>query len=197
MAAAKFKIQNARLSFPFLLKPRIGKDDKGGDKEPEYSATFILYKDNSNHAAIITAMEAEAKRLAAEKWGKCPKTLKMPFRDGDTFTDPESGDGKKGFCEQPCWGINARNDVKPDVVDQAMKTITNSQEIYGGCYVNCVISLFAWEHSTNGKGVSANLGPVQKRKDGESFGRTTYRAEDEFTPIEDDEDDEGATPFVL
>lgn len=188
----KYTLPKARLSFPFLLKPRITKDDAGKDKEPEYSATFILYKGNSKHAAIIADMEAEAKRLAIDKWGKCPKTLRMPFRDGGTFVDKETDEGKKGFCEEPCWGIIAKNNAKPDVVDQAVKHITDATEIYGGCFVNAVISLFAWEHPTNGRGVSANLGCVQKVKDGEPFGRSAFKAEQEFTPIEDDDDDDDA-----
>ena len=187
--AKKFVLKGARLAYPFLFKPRVSKNEAGVEKEPEYAAVLILDKANKAHTAVIAEIEAEAKKMAAEKWGKAPVKLKMPFRDGDTYSDDETGEIKKGF-ENPCWGINAKCQNKPDVVHRDMGPITDPNVVYGGCYCNVVVQLYPWEHKTNGKGVSANLGAVQFVKDGERFGREQVKAADVFEPIEEEDEDD-------
>lgn len=154
-----------RLSYPNLFTARAMKSDDGTDKPPEYSASFIL--DKKIHAAVIREIEAEVKKVAIEKWGAIPKKFRSCLRDGSTFTDKDD-ETKDGYGDG-VMAINARSKAKQHTFRRD-KSPADEDELYGGCFVNAVITLWTWEHPANGKGVSANLGPVQFVKNGPRFG---------------------------
>lgn len=188
----KFQLKNVRLSYPNLFKAKAMKAQPGEEeKAPEFSASFILDKTNPEHKKVVAAIETECKRIATEKWGKVPPAAKFktPVRDGETFVDEATGEIKDGHSEDT-WGISAKSKAKQHVVGRDKQPI-GEDEIYGGCYVNAVITLYPWKHPTGGWGVSANLGPVQFFKNGERFGGTVLDPDEEFEDLgEDDDGDE-------
>lgn len=191
----KFRLTNVRLSYPNLFKAKAMKAQPGEEeKAPEYSASFILDKKNKDHQKVVAAIEAECKRIAVEKWGKVPPAAKFktPIRDGETFVDEATGEIKDGHSDET-WGISAKSKAKQHVVGRDKQPISED-EIYGGCYVNAVITLFPWKHPTGGWGVSANLGPVQFYKNGERFGGTVLDADEEFEDLGEDDDGEDEEP---
>jgi hypothetical protein len=185
-----FKLVNVRLSYPNLFKPRAMKSDSGEEKEPEYSASFIL--DKEEHAKIIKAIEAEAVNIAVKKWGKKPAKFRGPIRDGATFED-DDGNPKAGYGEDVV-AINAKSRSKQQCVRRNPAEQATEEDLYGGCYVNAVISLFPWQHKANGYGVSANLGAVQFSKNGERFGGAVVDAEEVFEDLGEDDDGEEEPP---
>jgi hypothetical protein len=186
----QFKLVNVRLSYPALFTPRAMEDDSGKEKKPEYSASFILNK--KEHAAIIKEIEVETKKIALAKWGKVPAKFRSPIRDGSTFVSTETDEVKDGYGPDVV-GISAKSLAKQHCVNRD-KTPADEETLYGGCYVNAVITLYAWKHPANGCGVSANLGPVQFYKNGERFGGAVIDPEEAFEDLGADDDGEDETP---
>lgn len=179
-----------RISYPALFKARGMKDDDGVEKDPRFSAAFIL--DKKEHRKIITEINAEVQRLAMETWGRVPKKFKHPIRDGAEFTD-EDDELKDGYSDDVV-GLSATSKNRPHVVGRKKEPL-EEEDVYGGCYVNVVVTLYSWEHKTGGYGVSCNLGPVQFVKNGERFGGGTIDADEVFDELgEDDDDDEDGAP---
>jgi hypothetical protein len=185
-----FVLKNVRLSYPNLFTPRAMTGDDGNEKKPEYSASFIL--DKEEHAKVIKQIEAEAREIAIKKWGKVPGKFKLPTRDGATFKDDESGEIKDGYGEDKV-AVNAKSLAKQHCVDR-QKQPADEDTLYGGCYVNTVITLYPWKHPKNGYGVSANLGPVQFFRNGERFGGQVIDPDDVFEDLGADDDGDDDEP---
>lgn len=145
-----------RLAFPALFEPApVVK----GDPRLKYQATLIV--ENADDLAAI-------EKLAVDTWnakfpGKAfPKRGKRgnPIHEADEMSDDVDGFPEGSFF------IRASSKFRPGVVDRATDPIVDREEVYAGCYVRVQLSAYAWEHET-GKGVSFNLGHVQKVKDGD------------------------------
>lgn len=173
----KIKLTNARLSYPHLFVPQKA---QGASKE-KYGADFILNK--KEHAALITQIEKTIERVALDFFKKKVTLKNVCLHDGNERED------KEGYDDEVMY-IVAKNDREFPVVDKdpRIPLTAKSPKPYGGCYVNAIIRLFAYDHPTGGKGVSASLEAVQFVKDGESFGAGPVNAEDEFEPVTDDVD---------
>lgn len=174
----EIRLNNVRLAFPKLwtAEPFPG----GNDPTPYFSATFILPK---NHPQI-KALEALMARIAIEKWGpaKGPQVLKAAkaigkvfLRDGDAKADQDGFEGN--------MFISARSKTRPTTFDNLRAPVTEADGIiYGGCYVNAVISCFAYVKGNNGLG--AGLKGVQFHGKGDAFaGGGTPADEDDFDEI--------------
>lgn len=171
------KLTNVRLSYPNLF---VAKAQEEG-KEPEFSASFLL--DKKQHAALITQIEKQVERVALDFFKKKVPLKHKCLRDGNEKSD------KEGYGDEVMF-VPARNKKRPVVVDGDLTPLTaNDSKPYPGCYVNATIRLFAYDHKTGGKGVSASLRAVQFVKDGESFGAGPVNAEDEFEPVSASVDD--------
>lgn len=172
------RLTNVRLSFPNLFTPRAAMDD---GKEPKYSATFLL--DKKQHAALISQIEKATDRVALDEFKKKVPLKHKPLRDGNERSD------KEGYGDEVMF-INTTNTRRPAVVDRDLSPLTKEDpKPYAGCFVNATIRLFAYDHKTGGKGVSAALRAVQFVRDGESFGAGPVNAEEEFEPVTDDGDE--------
>ena len=180
----KIVLSDVRLSYPALFEPRTNK--LSPDKKAEYSAVFIL--DKKKHAKVIAAIQAAVKQAATDKWGAKGAKAKSPLRDGADAQDDE-GNAKDGYGDKVMF-ISAKSLARPQVMNRRAEPEDDEEALYGGCYVNAVISFYTWEHPQNGKGVSANLGPVQFVRPGERFGATPIKAEDHFTDLGEDDDTE-------
>jgi hypothetical protein len=158
----EIRLENVRLAFPKLwtAEPFAG----GNDPTPYFSASFILPKDHPQ----AKALDAMMVRLANEKWGtrgpavlKAAKAMgKVFYRDGDTKAEYEGFEGNNY--------VSARSKTRPTILDGMRQTTTEADGIvYGGCYVNVIISCFAYIKGNNGLG--AGLKGVQFRAKGDAF----------------------------
>lgn len=171
------KLKNVRLSYPQLF---VAKPPEPG-KEPVFSATFLL--DKKQHKDVITQIEKLTERVALDEFKKKVKLNRVPLRDGN------EKEGTEGYGDEIMF-VGARNKVRPVVVDQQRNPLgPEDGKPYAGCYVNANIRLFAYDHPTGGKGVSASLRAVQFVKDGESFGAGPVNAEEEFEAVSESADE--------
>ena len=174
----KVSLKNVRLAFPALFTASRFNDQS----DPKFSASFLIEKGSENDKTI----QAAIKQVAKDKWGaKAEATLKKiennpnkyAYKDGDTA----DYDGYEGHM-----AIRASNKVRPTVVNKDRSPISESDGIvYGGCYVNAIIDIFAYENS--GSGISASLGGVQFVKDGDAFGGGGVAKADDFEDMSIDE----------
>jgi len=170
------KLKNVRLSYPNLF---VAKAAEGSDKV-KFSATFLL--DKKQHADAIKQMEKAIERVALDAFKKKVKLNRVCLRDGNDYAE------KEGYGDEVMF-IPASETRRPVVVDGDLTPLdSTSNRPYAGCYVNATIRLFAYDHKTGGKGVSASLRAVQFVRDGESFGAGPVDAEQEFEKVEDEVD---------
>lgn len=168
-----------RLSYAFLFQPV--KDDSGKLK---YQTQIIISKNDTETLQKISA----AMKIAADvQWnGEVPDGARIPLRDGD-----KTGDGgvpkKYKAGEEPYGGnyfMNLKSDYAPEVVDQAMRKITDSGQIISGDYASVSMNCFAYDND-KGFGISFGLGNVQLVRKGEPLG-SRISADKEFSPIPTD-----------
>lgn len=167
------KLNNVRLSYPQLFTAKAQEEGK----EPKYSASFLL--DKKTHATLITHIENTIARVALDEFKRKVPLKRVPLHDGNEKSD------KEGYGDEVMF-LSANNAKRPVVVDCDLTPLTaQDPKPYAGCYVNATVRLFAYDHKTGGKGVSASLRAVQFVRDGESFGAGPVNAEDEFEPVTD------------
>lgn len=155
-----------RVSYPNVFTA------KEFDGKKSFSLTLLFDK-----TADLSAMKAEAEKVAAEKWGKkLPANLRMPFRDGDEKEQPE-------YAGKIYVTFRAGEDRKPQVVNADLSPISQeSGQFYSGCFAKVSYSCYAYDKQGN-KGVAFSLGNIQKIRDGEPLdGRTT--AENDFDAVD-------------
>lgn len=168
-----------RVSFPHVFEKHSGFEGQ----EAKYSIVMLFPKKTD-----LKELKRAAFNAATEKWGakeKWPKTMRMPFRDGDEKQDLAGYEG--------CYFVSASSKQKPQIVsnkkvDGAFPRIEKEDELfYAGCYARATLIAFAYDKMGN-KGISFSLQNVQKIKDGEQFsGRRN--ADDEFDEVDDGSDD--------
>ncbi|KER02849.1 DUF2815 family protein [Photorhabdus temperata] len=178
----KVKLNNVRLAFPDLFDAT----QVNGLGDFKFRATFLIPNDHPANAEI----EAAIKKVATEKWGaKADSVIKsirgnnmrFNYRDGDEKSEYE---GYAGHMY-----ISASNKARPLVIDRDKTPLTAADgRPYSGCYVDAAITLFAYDNQ--GKGISASLGGVQFRKDGDAFAGGGVASEDDFDDIADGADAE-------
>ena len=184
LAANEIRLENVRLAFPKLwtAEPFPG----GTDPTPYFSAMFILGKDHPQ----AKQLEAMMDRIAKEKWNargpavlKAAKAMgKVFYRDGDSKAEYDGFEGN--------MFVSARSKTRPTVLDGLRQTTTEADGIvYGGCYVNAIISCFGYTKGNNGLG--AGLKGVQFRAKGDAFSGGGIPADaDDFDEIGTSDDDE-------
>lgn len=160
--ATTIVLQNVRLSFPRLFSPEAGPN--GG--EAKYSAQFLIRKSDT---ASIETLNKALEAVAREKWGdKAPtmlETLKrnnmVCMRDGDLKGTAEHADH---------FYMNASNRQAPAVVGRSLEKLDETTPLmYGGCYVNAKLQIWA-QSNAYGKRINASLLGVQFVQHGEAFG---------------------------
>lgn len=175
------KLENVRLSYPQLF---TAKAIEAG-KQATFSATFLL--DTEKHAKLIARIEAAIDRTALDFFKKkiTLKDRNKCLHDGNDQPDTEGyGDG--------VMYLRSSNRTRPWVGNRDKTTIAESDDIIrGGDYVNAIVRLYAWDHPTGGKGVSASLQAVQFVKQGERFGAGSVDVDKEFENLDDDGEEVG------
>jgi len=176
-AATKVVTGKVRFSYANIWEP---KSINGG--EPKYSVSLVIPKSDKKTLADINAAIEAAKEEGKSKFGgKIPANLKLPLRDGDVDRPDDDAYANSYF-------INANSKDRPGVVDKAVKTILDQDEVYSGCYGRASITFYAFNSNGN-RGIACGLQNLQKITDGEPLsGRS--RAENDFDSYENVEDDE-------
>jgi hypothetical protein len=165
-----------RFSYANVWEP---KSINGSD--PKYSVSLIIPKtDKETIRKIRAAIETAKKEGIAKLGGKIPANLKTPLRDGDI-------DRADDEAYKDSYFVNANSTTKPGIVDKNVEPILDQTEFYSGCYGRASIVFYAYNANGN-KGIACGLQNLQKLEDGEPLGGRS-RAEDDFTAINDDEED--------
>jgi hypothetical protein len=178
-SATKVVTGEVRLSYVHLWEPYSQNDDQ----EAKYSCALLIPKtDTATIAKIRKAQKAALEAGLSKFGGKKPPNLKTTLRDGDEEADLERNPEYAGH-----WFMNVNSKTKPGIVDRAVKPITDSSEVYSGCYARVSINAFAYNTSGN-RGISFGLNHVQKLRDGDFLGGRS-KAEDDFDEVEPDDGD--------
>ncbi|WP_029516967.1 DUF2815 family protein [Paenibacillus polymyxa] len=164
-----------RLSYVHVFEPNA---IDGG--EPKYSSSILIPKSDKVTLKKIKAAIAAATEAGKSKWGgKVPGNLKTPLRDGDEEREDDPAYAGHYF-------LNASSKNKPGIIDLDKIEITDTTEVYSGCYARVSLNFYAF--NTNGnKGIAAGLNNLQKVADGDYLGGRS-RAEDDFDDDFEDDD---------
>lgn len=190
-------LKNVRLSFPHLFEPTASIED--GPKK--YRAAFLIDPNTESGKANLKVLNAAFDKAALGVWKTKEKADKIRnkldsdrsgLRDGEDATNKE-GDVYAGY--EGMKFITASNGKKPKVLrrDKSVIDSTEAAEIYGGCYVNAVVSVWATNlEKHGGNGLFATLEIVQYAKKGEPFGAAELDEDDYLDDMgdEDEDDDE-------
>ena len=173
---AKIRLKKVRLSFPQLFQPK-----SVNDGEAKYSASFLL--DKVLDRKQIALIEKTIEEIKTQKWGKTvPKGVKSCLHEG-------SEKDFDGYDETVMF-ISSSSSRRPVVVDRDLQPLTaDDGKPYAGCFVNVTVRLWAQDNKF-GKRVNAEVLAVQFAADGESFGAAPVDAEEEFSKLGDDDDDD-------
>lgn len=156
---AEIKIK-ARLAFVQLFEAR----EYGGKKQ--YSVALLIPHGNKNAVKAINDGIKKAIDLGKNKYG-----WEEGIEKGKQFFTPlDDGDSKPKYEGYPGnYYMNTKNMMKPVCIDLDGEPLT-PEELYSGCWANCIVHLIPYEHTSGGKGILASIQGVQKYKDDDSFG---------------------------
>lgn len=190
---AKLKLKEVRLSFPDIFEC-VQYEGQGPFK---YRASFLFAPNSENHKALLAAIEETAKEQWKDKW---KQIIEIANDDSKTRFivdgNKKTYDGYKGML-----AISATRDQsngrplivnkKPKNADGTPNTLTQTDGvIYGGCYVNATVELWA-QNNKFGKTIRAQLLAVQFLKDGVAFGGGSAKGSvDDFEDLSDTGDDD-------
>ena len=187
-------LKNVRLSFPKLFKA----ERSTAESAPKYSAAFLIDPQSDQGKANIKALKAAIEHVKTKTWAdkadKIYNTIewdRKPLRDGNKATNAE-GDIYNGYEDMYFAVASSPEKRRPQVLDRSKRPVTEEDGvIYGGCYVDAVVSVYAvTDKDKGGNGVFASLEIVRFRKDGEAFGSGAIDADDYLDDLEDDDEDD-------
>jgi hypothetical protein len=182
MAKAKarsvdFKSSEARLSYAIgLYKPRTSAQ---GGRET-YGCTLIYPK------SARTELEKYVLLVITEEWGDKgvgmakAGLIKSPFLagDGKEARHKDTGEIHPGLGSEVFFIRPSANVHRPTFVRWKDPNVQETERtVYSGCYGKPVLNCFAWDHPSNGKGVSFGLIGFQKLREGESLGGSGGQAD--------------------
>lgn len=186
-------LKNVRLSFPKLFKAEKSTDTSA----PKYSAAFLIDPETKEGKANIAAIEAAIDHVKKKTWSdKADKIFaniewdRKPLRDGNKATNSE-GDIYAGYEDMMFVQASSPEKRRPQVLNRDKSALAEEDGvIYGGCYVDAVVSVYAvTDKDKGGNGVFASIELVRFRKDGEPFGAGPVDADDYLEDLDDEDDD--------
>lgn len=177
----KMTLENVRIAFAQLYEAKT----VNGEGEPAFSASFLMAPDHPAVKKLEAAMEAVGKEKWGAKWSgvkaELTKKDRLAVHDGDLKSDYDGFPGN--------MFVSARNKIRPLVLDKDKSPLTEQDgRPYSGCRVHASIELWAQDNSY-GKRINASLRGVQFYKDDERFGGGGVASADEFSTVEDAEED--------
>lgn len=106
------------------------------------------------------------------------------FVDGDVKFNESGNDSYQGMIL-----VNAKSNSRPGLVGPDLQPIISVEDFYAGCFARASVSCFAYDKGAN-KGVAFNLNNVQKMKEGNKLSGSFIAAENEFSSLEKEMNDE-------
>lgn len=203
----RVKVENVRLSFADIYRPKSIRRQDGTQSDPKYSANALIAKDGKcpdtgkpltavyagKRMPIMAALkkaklDAMAKKLGEEKAGSAKiKPENYCVRDGDL----ENWDGYEGN-----WYLSGNNSNAPKVVGKDKRPVSaDDGVVYSGCFVNMIYTMWCQLPGTGQDGqpkpmaVFASLEAIQFVRKGEAFGAAPVDTDDAFDDITDEDDD--------
>ena len=189
-------LSNVRLSFPKLIEATAAQGQPNSPKK--FGADLIM---PPNHPDFARVMEAIGK-LASDKWKEqAPQVLQMIQNDRRLRCWGNGSEKIKKLTMKPYEGYQdmvyfttSMNEDRPPVmvrsedgkpVDNAntMERTALARKLYGGCYVNAMVSLWIQDNQY-GRGIRMNLNAVQFLRDGEAFGDAAPDVEGVFGAVQ-------------
>lgn len=181
-----------RLSYTHVFEPQ---ENDSGDMK--YSTAILIPKSDKETLRKIKAAVDAAKELGKSKWGgKVPANCKTPLRDGDEERPDDEAYAGHYF-------LNASSKNKPGIAKPTGKDgngktkfqeITDSTEVYSGCYAKVSLNFYPFDAKGN-RGVAAGLNNIVKVQDGDFLGgRSSVNDDfanedfDDTVDISDDDD---------
>lgn len=162
----KVKLKDVRISFTQNLF--VAAEYKKDDGKPRYSSTFLIVPGSAND----TALEAAIQAAADAKYGaKAQAMLKGMVGNGNKYCY-QNGDTKEyeGYAGMKFVAAHRQaKDGAPKVfgIDGMTLLKENDGIIYGGCYVNAVVDIYA--QPGENAGIRCGLIGVQFLRDGVAF----------------------------
>lgn len=155
--ATQITTGRVRLSYVkiFSADPETGK----------YSTTLLIPKsDKATLTKIQKAMDAaKAVYLSRNPGKKLPSNMDTILHDGD---GEKPNGGNYGPECRGCMVMNTSTKNKPVVVYSDKTPMTDSSELYSGCYGRAIINFYVYDRNGN-KGISGGLNGIMKLSDGE------------------------------
>lgn len=167
MKSIKMTTGLVRLSYAHLFQP--DEDLSGHEKYsasliiPKGSNTVSIYKD---HVKTLLA-DPEAKAILKNLSG-----VDDGLRDGDEKRPDDDAYAKAYYVN-----AKANTDHRPKILDRDRNEIVDPEEVYSGCYVQAVLTLYVYNTSGN-KGIGVSLNAIRKIKDGERLAGTVVSESD-------------------
>ena len=161
-----------RVSFPCVFAP--------SSYSRKYEMALVFPKGTD-----LSALQAEAKRVAVEKFGQNIKGLRSPFRKCSEKMETY------GEFDPDSVFITFRTKQQPGLVDAAKQPIIAQNEFYAGCWARVSCRAYAYENKGN-RGVAFGLQNIQKTRDDDPLTGSGLKAEDEFEAFAGSSEDPAA-----
>ena len=146
----------------------------------KYSVSLLIPKTDIETIDKINRAVEAAKQTGISKFGgKIPAVLKLPLRDGDAERPDDEVYAGHYF-------VNANCSQPPVLFYKNGGKITDSTDLYSGCYGKASVNFYAY--NTNGnRGIACGLNGLMKTRDGEALGGRGDVAADFADDFEDDD----------
>ena len=174
----KVILKNVRIGFVNVWEKVPGMTE---GSELKYRLKVLIPKSDVAQIKKVEAAIAEANAAGVAKHGKA-------FASPSNFSPLQDGDEKawEGFAD--CFYLSASTSKNIHIVDGKREPIRDQDAIYSGVYVNIVLDFYAFNSKAK-KGVSVDLGNIQKAKDGDRWdGGGASNPEADFEILEDTEE---------
>lgn len=172
LSSEKISTGLVRLSYAFIWEPK--EDKKSGEKQ--YRCCLLIPKsDKKTYDKIKQAIKGLMQEDdVIQKFGgkKKASSLKLPLRDGD-----EEREDHPEFEGMYFINAKANENFPPRIVDKNKQEIIDHDEVYSGCWVQAVITIFAFSNNGN-SGFSCGLNGIRKIKDDEPLAGTVVTDSD-------------------
>lgn len=181
------RLDNVRLSFPFIGTPAEDEDDDGNTKK-KYRLVAMLPK--KTHTELKDLIKAEIQKLLTDNEAKVPNE-NWCLRDGDK--QAEGDDKKEVYAGHFTLTASETRRVTARKRNGEVMTAEEADEaFYGGCWANVLIRLWYFNGKSKNskksfpKRISGGLVSVQFVRDDEPFGQGRISDEGVFEAVEDD-----------
>lgn len=187
--STKMVTGKVRLSYANIWEPK--ENDQG---QLKYSCALLIPKSDKETLRKIKAIVDSLKVEAETKFKKLPSNFKLPLHDGDE--DKSDDENYAGH-----YYLNAYANTKPGIAKPIGKgadgktkfqEITDTTEVYSGCFAKVSLNFYVYDNKS--KGIGVGLNNIVKIQDGEPLaGRASVNdefANEEFDDIDVDDDDD-------